>query len=281
MKIFGEGRLSPVSIGLAGSALQAAKPPSRIDTRFGPRLERPVHPGGRPEIEGMDAGGHHHDVTVLVDAEVADEGFQAGGLRQHEWHAVAGHAPAGLVVVAVHRARNVALGVGLGAAAIERRAVARTTRSGSARCCFSHSSTRAARRRRRAPDPPSPGQVPKQRQGGELWPARTKRATLLTSWETSRARSDDRGRRIDRYVEMEYSSTFLQGAGTKNNFVLRRQRQAAISSNLSAPRRMDGMPPRQRPPQRRAKTQVRPTLNLIFRLMKCRQLAPRTRLNPP
>ena len=85
-------------------------------------LERPVDPRGRAEVGRADAGRHDDHVSILVDAGFADELLELGLVRQHERHAVARDAPAGLVVVAVHRARDVRLGVSLGAAAVDRRA---------------------------------------------------------------------------------------------------------------------------------------------------------------
>ena len=86
------------------------------------RLEGPVNPRRRPEVERAHAGRRHDDMAVLVDAELADQLLELGRRRQHEWNAVAGDAPAGFVVVAVHGARDVAARIGVGAAAIDRRA---------------------------------------------------------------------------------------------------------------------------------------------------------------
>jgi hypothetical protein len=58
-------------------------------------------------------------MRVLVDAELADQLLQFRERRQHERHAAARHAPAGLVVVAVDRARDVTLLERLDAAAVD------------------------------------------------------------------------------------------------------------------------------------------------------------------
>ena len=85
-------------------------------------LERPIDPRRGAEIGRAHAGRHDDDMAVLVDAGLADQLLERRSRRQHERHAVARDAPAGLVVVAVHRAGDMRLGVGLGAAAVDRRA---------------------------------------------------------------------------------------------------------------------------------------------------------------
>ena len=76
MKIFGDGFLRP-ALDRQARRLQAAKPPSRIETLLTPDdLQRPVDARRRAEIGVAHAGRHHDDVAVLVDAEFADQLFQ-------------------------------------------------------------------------------------------------------------------------------------------------------------------------------------------------------------
>ena len=92
------------------------------DRRMAGDLEGPIDPRGGAEIGRAHTSRHDHDVGTLVDTGFADELLEAGLVRQHEWHAITRHAPAGLVVIAMHRARDMGLGVGLGAATVDRRA---------------------------------------------------------------------------------------------------------------------------------------------------------------
>jgi len=84
-------------------------------------LQGPIDPRRSAEIGRADARRHHDYVAILVDADFADQLFQLGRSRHHERHAAARDAPPGLVVIAVHRARNMRLRVSLGAAAVDRR----------------------------------------------------------------------------------------------------------------------------------------------------------------
>jgi hypothetical protein len=86
------------------------------------KLQRPVDARRRAEVARVHAGRNDHDVIVLVDAGLADQLFELRRGRHHERHAVAGDPPAGLVVVAVDRAGDVAGRVGLSPAAVDRRA---------------------------------------------------------------------------------------------------------------------------------------------------------------
>ena len=82
-------------------------------------LEGPVGTGRGAEIGRTDTGRHQHDMAVGGHAETAGQGFELAGFGKQADYVVAADAPSVLQVIGMDRGRDMALEIGVVAAAVD------------------------------------------------------------------------------------------------------------------------------------------------------------------